>query len=148
MTDEAKKRINEILAEIEEHQMAINDLEWEVEKINLKENADFTSKYICYYNGLGESDEYVFMRVEKQIYRKNGTVIHLQGPAIILDNDPLNKEDGYPDVYHGEYDQYYSFDINEVIVMGRSFAHIREISESEFAKVLNFWHKTMKNALI
>ena len=144
MTDETKKRTNEIVAEIETLESAISSLQYELEKINLRENADFTSKYVCYFDG--EKDEFVFMHVDKQIYRKNGTVIHLQGPAIILDNDPL--EDDESEICNARYEEFCGFDINEKIITDMAFSKIRTITEAEFTTVLNFWHKIMKKALI
>lgn len=144
MTAEAKNRVIEITTEIQKLQSTINDLQYEIEKINLKENANFTSKFICYFNG--KKDEFVFMHVRKQIYRKNGTIVYLQGPAIILDNDPLENE--YAEICTGRYDENCGIEINEKVITGTTFSKIRVISDMEFITVMDFWFKLMKKVLI
>lgn len=143
LTSEQEKKIGALREEIHALQKQANSKEAEINHILLEVSLDFKDSYVEFFSG----DEYVFMKVERQIIRDAGAQISLAGPAILLDTDLVGKNRG-EEINSGIYEEEYAFAFSPKILLGVDFKWIRKITQDEMSLVLDYYMNTMKKNLI
>ena len=146
LTSEKRKVITGLKEEIRCLQKQIDEKEIEINRIITEAAANFEDSYIEYYDGEG----YVFMKVERQIIRDGGSKINLQGPAIRLEDSPLNEDyDESEGLGTGSYDEYDGFDFGPDVLQGCiTVERIRKITRDDMVFVLDHYIDTLKKNLI
>ena len=145
MTQEQGEKIKALEHEINELQLQINSKDYEIEKIIVEAGANFEGSYVEFYDG----EEYVFMKVERQILRSNGRTINLQGPSIRLNDNPLHESyDEYDGFDWGSYDESDGFSFGSKVLQELTVETVRKISKKDMTFVLDYYINTMKKKLI
>lgn len=145
LTSEERKVITGLKEEIRRLQKQIDEKEIEINRVLVKAAADFEGSYIEYYDG----EEYIFMKVERQIIRDGGSKINLQGPAIRLEDSPLNKDYEEDEEFGmGSYDEYDGFSFGPKVLQGLTVERIRKITRDDMVFVLDHYIDAMKKNLI
>jgi hypothetical protein len=145
MTKEQKKEINDLRNEIQSLQKEVDKKESEISRVFVAAEADFMDSYVEFYNG----EDYIFMKVERQYIRDGGVKINLQGPAIRLDDSPLNEDyDEYNGIGMASYDESDGFSFGSKVLEGSTVEWIRKISKEDMVFVLDYYINTMKKNLI
>ena len=145
MITEQGKKVNDLREEVRSLEKQINEKEVEIERVLVEAGANFKDSYVEYFNG----EEYVFMKVERQIVRAGGVKICLQGPAIRLDDDPLSKSyDDYDGISMVSYDEADGFSFGPKVLEGHTVEWIRKITKKDMVFVLDHYIDTMKKNLI
>ena len=142
MTKEQGKKIKDLKEEIHSLQKQINEKEVEIDRVIVEAGANFEGSYVEFYDG----EEYVFMKVERQIIRDSGAMINLQGPAIRLDDSPLNED--YGGISMVSYDESDGFSFGPKVLQGLTVEWIRKITKEDMVFVLDHYIDTMKKNLI
>lgn len=142
MTKEQGKKIKDLKEEIHSLQKQINEKETEIDRVIVEAGANFEGFYVEFYDG----EEYVFMKVERQIIRDSGAMINLQGPAIRLDDSPLNED--YGGISMVSYDEADGFSFGPKVLQGLTVEWIRKITKEDMVFVLDHYIDTMKKNLI
>lgn len=145
MTAEQGKKVKDLRKEVRSLEKQINEKEVEIERVLVEAGANFKGSYVEFYDG----EEYVFMKVERQIIRDSGTMINLQGPAIRLDDSPLNEENDECDgISMVSYDEADGFSFGSKVLEGYTVEWIRKITKEDMVFVLDHYIDTMKKNLI
>lgn len=145
LTSEERKVITGLKEEIRRLQKQIDEKEIEINRVLTEAAADFEDSYIEYYDG----EEYVFMKVERQIIRDGGSKINLQGPAIRLEDSPLNKDyEEDEELGMGSYDECDGFSFGPKVLQGLTVERIRKITRDDMVFVLDHYIDAMKKNLI
>lgn len=145
MTEEQGKKIKSLTKEINELQDQVREKEYEIERIITESAGSFEGSYVEFY----DDDEYVFMKVERQVIRYSGRHICLYGPAIRLPDTPLREEDEDDDgIDLGSYDESDCIQFGPQVLQGSSVSTIRKITKKDMGVVLDYYINTMKKNLI
>jgi hypothetical protein len=145
LTEEQGKKIKDLKEEIQSLQKEINEKEVEVERVIVESKANFADSYVEFYDG----EDYVFMKVERQIVRAGGAKIYLQGPAIRLDDDPLSESyNDYDGISMGSYDENDGFSFGLKVLEDCTVEWIRKISKEDMIFVLDYYINTVKKNLV
>lgn len=145
MTEEQGKKIKSLTKEIDELQDQVREREYEIERIIVESAGNFEGSYIEFY----DEDEYVFMKVERQVVRYSGRLICLYGPAIRLPDTPLREQDEDDDgIDLGSYDESDYIQFGPQVLQGSSVSTIRKITKKDMGVVLDYYINTMKKNLI
>ena len=100
-----------------------------------------------------DGENYVFMKVEKENVCEEDMRVELNGPAIILDDDPLYDAETWDDeiedteITSGIYDYWFHVKVLPDTLAGHTFATIKKISKEQFFEVLDSWMDTMKKKM-
>ena len=145
MTTEQGKKIKDLREEVYSLQKQINEKEAEIDRVLIETASNFEDSYVEFYNG----EEYIFMKVERQIIRDSGIKINLQGPAIRLDDNPLDEDYDMGDgIAIASYDVSDGFSFGPKVLEGHTVEQIRKISKEDMALVLDHYIDTIKKNLI
>ena len=145
MTREQGNKIKNLREEIYSLQRQINEKEVEIDRVLVEAASNFEGSYVEFYDG----EEYVFMKVERQYFCDGGVKINLQGPAIRLDDSPLNEDyDGCDGISMVSYDEADSFSIGPKVLLGLTVEWIRKIEREDMVFVLDCYINTMKKNLL
>ena len=145
MTKEQGERINVLKEDIRVLQIQINEKMEEIDRTFVEAGADFENSYVEFYNG----EEYVFMRVERQIIRSGGCVINLKGPSIRLNTNPLDEDYEEGDGFDwGSYDETDDFSFGPQVLQGLTIESIHKITKKDMTFVLDYYMNTLKKNLI
>lgn len=144
-TNDTGKLIFDLKEEILQLQNKIDKKKIEIDRILFEADGDFEGCYVEFYDGA----EYIFMKVERQIIRDNGSKINLQGPAIKLDDSPLNEDYDYDgELGMGSYDYNEGFTFPVIVLDGNKFQRIRKIEKDDMVFVLDHYVDVLKKNLI
>ena len=77
-TQTIKKQVELLRAEVSKLNAEANAKEVEIQNLILNSGVDFENSFVRFYNGTN----YVFMNVERQIIRDNGSTIVLVGSSL------------------------------------------------------------------
>ena len=145
MTKEQGKKIKDLKEEIQSLQKQINEKELEIDSVLVEAASNFEDSYVEFYNG----EEYVFMKVERQYVRDGGAKINLQGPAIRLDDSPLNEDyDECDGISMVSYDEADGFSFGPKVLQGLTVEWIRKIEREDMIFVLDYYINAMKKNLL
>lgn len=145
--DETMAKINEYRSQISDLNKKITEYEAELNKLIVKTKGDFKDSYIEYYDS--EKDTFVFMHVNRQIFRKDGRLLVLCGPMLKLSDSPLrfsDDDDGFIDF--GWFEDGGEITIDTMVLTDSSFDTIRKITKKEMDKVLDYYSDIVRKNLI
>ena len=145
MTDnQLKNRLNTLKSEITALNTEINTKEAEIQNLLLENCADFENSFVCFDNGTN----YVFMKVERQIIRENGSTIVLVGPSITLSDNPLYFQDDEETIDFGIYKEEDEIEFNTRIFESVGNETIGIINSYDMSFVTDYYFRTVKENLL
>lgn len=144
MKEEDKKKLEELQETLRTLNQAVNKCQCSIAKIITDEGADFEGSYVVYFDG----DDYIFMKVELQNIRGDGHIINLQGPALRLSGNPLERDEDDDDIDYSSYDESDGFSFTSSTLTEESCDTIKKITKEEMEKVLDYYANLLKEKLL
>lgn len=144
MTEENKKKLAELEETLRVLNQAVNRCQCSIAEIVTDEGADFEGSYVVYFDG----DDYVFMKVEMQNIQGVGRIINLQGPALRLSGNPLERDEDDDDIDYSNYDESDGFIFTSSTLTEESCDTIKKITKEEMEKVLDYYTNLLKEKLL
>jgi hypothetical protein len=138
------KRVELLRAEISKLNTEANAKEVEIQNLILSSGADFENSFVRFYNGTN----YVFMNVERQIIRDNGSTVVLVGSSITLSDDPLCFQDDDDGIDFGIYKEDDEITFNTQLLEGGRIETIDTITKHDMAFVVDYYYRTMKENIL
>ena len=135
------ERIEELKSKIAKLDRERAEYECEIDKIYVATSHDFEGEYVEFYNG----DNYIYMRVEKQLVSNYGFALNLEGPAVEFDSNPLEDTES---ITWGTYNDVEGLYVSASLLKGTSNQTIRKITKDEMIKALDIYFSTIKDKLI
>lgn len=144
MTQEQTKKIEELRQKIASLNVEINEHEAEINRIMIDGSADFENSFVCFDNGTN----YVFMNVERQIIRENGSTIVLVGPSITLSDNPLYFQEDEETIDFGIYKEEDEIEFSTRIFEGVGNETIGIINSYDMSFVTDYYFRMVKENLL
>ena len=144
MTQEQTKKIEELRQKIASLNVEINECEAEINTIMIDGSADFENSFVCFDNGTN----YVFMNVERQIIRENGSTIVLVGPSITLSDNPLYFQEDEETIDFGIYKEEDEIEFSARIFEGVGNETIGIINSYDMSFVTDYYFRMVKENLL
>ena len=144
MTQEQTKKIEELRQKIASLNVEINECEAEINTIMIDGSANFENSFVCFDNGTN----YVFMNVERQIIRENGSTIVLIGPSITLSDNPLYFQDDEETIDFGIYKEEDEIEFNARIFEGVGNETIGIINRYDMSFVTDYYFRMAKENVL
>ena len=141
MNEKLIEKIKSLRSEIIDLNTEISKKEVEINKIWVENEADFEGSYVEFFNG----DDYIYMRVEKQTIWKFGYALHLEGPAITLDDSPL---EDFEDISFASYNESDVLFVDADVLKGIKDERIRKINKKDMKFVVDAYCRTIKDNFI
>jgi hypothetical protein len=140
-----EKVVKALEKEISDHERAICDIERKINEYFIEYGGDYANSYVEYFDG----NKYHFMFVERQSQGvHNGECyLRLDGPTIVLYDNPLSGELGEDGSVVGEYDELGSVMVPAIVFQSVSSGSIKRINKSEMDQVINAWEGSMKTRM-
>ena len=138
------KKLELLRAEVSKLNTEANAKEVEIQNLILDSIANFEGSFVRFYDGTN----YVFMNVERQIIRDNGSTVVLVGSSLTLSDDPLcfqNDDDG---IDFGIYKEDGEITLNTQVLEGGRIETINTITEHDMAFVVDYYLNTTKENLL
>lgn len=143
MKQETIEKIDKLRKEIHELSVQEYEKQQQIDQLVVQDAGDYTGKFVKFYDG--NTGEYIFMKVENQKQATSGMFIVFYGPAVVMDTDPLTREE---EVENFEYFQEHSLVVNEAVFRGTSISVLEEINRDDFLSVFEIWHSTVKDEML
>lgn len=134
------KQLEQLRAEISKLNAEASAKEAEIQNLILSSGADFENSFVRFYDGTN----YVFMNVERQIIRENGSTIVLVGPSLTLSDDPLCFQDDDDGIDFGIYKEDDEIEFNTEILEGGRVKTIEVINKYDMMFVVDYYRRTVK----
>lgn len=134
------KKLEQLRAEVSKLNTEANAKEAEIQNLILGSIANFEGSFVRFYDGTN----YVFMNVERQIIRENGSTIVLVGPSLTLSDDPLCFQDDDDGIDFGIYKEDDEIEFNTEILEGRRVKTIEVINKYDMMFVVDYYRRTVK----
>ena len=115
-----------------------------IQNLILSSGADFENSFVRFYDGTN----YVFMNVERQIIRENGSRIVLVGSSLTLSDDPLCFQDDDDRIDFGIYKEDDEIEFNTEILEGRRVKTIEVINKYDMMFVVDYYRRTVKESIL
>lgn len=141
---QVRERLETLRDEIARLNTAVSAREAEIQGLIVGSVANFEGSYVRFYDGTN----YVFMGVERQIIRGDGSTIVLTGPSLTLSDDPLNFQDGDDGLDFGIYKEDDEIAFSAGILEGRRVETIDEIRGADMTRVINYYLRTARENLL
>ena len=138
------KQVELLRAEISKLNTEANAKEVEIQNLILSSGADFENSFVRFYDGTN----YVFMNVERQIIRENGSRIVLVGSSLTLSDDPLCFQDDDDRIDFGIYKEDDEIEFNTEILEGRRVKTIEVINKYDMMFVVDYYRRTVKESIL
>ena len=138
------KQVELLRAEISKLNTEANAKEVEIQNLILSSGADFENSFVRFYDGTN----YVFMNVERQIIRENGSRIVLVGSSLTLSDDPLCFQDDDDGIDFGIYKEDDEIEFNTEILEGRRVKTIEVINKYDMMFVVDYYRRTVKESFL
>lgn len=138
------KQVELLRAEISKLNTEANAKEVEIQNLILSSGADFENSFVRFYDGTN----YVFMNVERQIIRENGSRIVLVGSSLTLSDDPLCFQDDDDGIDFGIYKEDDEIEFNTEILEGRRVKTIEVINKYDMMFVVDYYRRTVKESIL
>lgn len=135
-----KKQVELLRAEVSKLNAEANAKEVEIQNLILNSGVDFENSFVRFYDGTN----YVFMNVERQIIRENGSTIVLVGPSLTLSDDPLCFQDDDDGIDFGIYKEDDEIEFNTEILEGGRVKTIEVINKYDMMFVVDYYRRTVK----
>ena len=143
-TQTIKKQVELLRAEIAKLNSEASAKEAEIQNLILSSGVDFENSFVRFFNGAN----YVFMNVERQVIRENGSMITLVGSSLTLSDDPLWFQDDDDGIDFGMYKEDDEITFNTEILEGGRIETIDIITEHAMTFVADYYFNRVKeNAL-
>jgi hypothetical protein len=142
--DQVRERLETLRDEIARLNTAVSAREAEIQGLIVGSVANFEGSYVRFYDGTN----YVFMGVERQIIRGDGSKIVLTGPSLTLSDDPLNFQDGDDGLDFGIYKEDDEIAFSAGILEGRRVETIDEICGADMTRVIDCYLRTARENLL
>ena len=138
------KKLEQLRAEVSKLNTEANAKEVEIQNLILESIANFEGSFVRFYDGTN----YVFMNVERQIIRDNGSTVVLVGSSLILSDDPLCFQDDDEGIDFGIYKEDDEIMFNTQVLEGGRIETIGIITKHDMAFVVDYYlHTTKENIL-
>ena len=144
MKEEDKKKLEELQETLRTLNQAVNKCQCSIARIITTEGADFEGSYVVYFDG----DDYIFMKVELQNIRGDGHIINLQGPALRLSGNPLERDEDDDDIDYSNYDESDGFSFTSSALTEESYDIVKKITKEEMEKVIDYYANLLKEKLL
>jgi len=138
------KQVELLRAEISKLNTEANAKEVEIQNLILSSGADFENSFVRFYDGTN----YVFMNVERQIIRENGSRIVLVGSSLTLSDDPLCFQDDDDGIDFGIYKEDDEIEFNTEILEGGRVKTIEVINKYDMMFVVDYYRRTVKESIL
>ena len=138
------KKLEQLRAEVSKLNTEANAKEAEIQNLILGSIANFEGSFVRFYDGTN----YVFMNVERQIIRENGSTIVLVGPSLTLSDDPLCFQDDDDGIDFGIYKEDDEIEFNTKVLEGGRIETIDIITKHDMAFVVDYYINTMKENVL
>lgn len=138
------KRLELLRAEVSKLNAEVNAKEAEIQNLILSSGTDFENSFVRFYDGTN----YVFMSVERQIIRDNGSTVVLVGSSLTLSDDPLCFQDNDDGIDFGIYKEDDEITFSTQVLEGGRIETINTITKHEMAFVVDYYLNTTKENLL
>jgi len=138
------KRLELLRAEVSKLNAEVNAKEAEIQNLILSSGTDFENSFVRFYDGAN----YVFMSVERQIIRDNGSTVVLVGSSLTLSDDPLCFRDDDDGIDFGIYKEDDEITFSTQVLEGGRIETINTITKHEMAFVVDYYLNTTKENLL
>lgn len=138
------KQLEQLRAEISKLNAEASAKEAEIQNLILSSGADFENSFVRFYDGTN----YVFMNVERQIIRENGSTIVLVGSSLTLSDDPLCFQDDDDGIDFGIYKEDDEIEFNTEILEGGRVKTIEVINKYDMMFVVDYYRRTVKEKFL
>jgi hypothetical protein len=138
------KKLEQLRAEVSKLNTEANAKEVEIQNLILNSIANFEGSFVRFYDGTN----YVFMNVERQIIRENGSTIVLVGSSLTLSDDPLCFQDDDDGIDFGIYKEDDEITFNTQVLEGGRIETIGIITKHDMAFIVDYYFNTMKENVL
>ena len=138
------KKLEQLRAEVSKLNTEVNAKEVEIQNLILESIANFEGSFVRFYDGTN----YVFMNVERQIIRENGSTIVLVGSSLTLSDDPLCFQDDDDGIDFGIYKEDDEITFNTQVLEGGRIETIGIITKHDMAFVVDYYLRTTKENIL
>ena len=138
------KRLELLRAEVSKLNAEVNAKEAEIQNLILSSGTDFENSFVRFYDGTN----YVFMSVERQIIRDNGSTVVLVGSSLTLSDDPLCFQDNDDGIDFGIYKEDDEITFSTQVLEGGRIETIDTITKHEMAFVVDYYLNTTKENVL
>jgi hypothetical protein len=138
------KRLELLRAEVSKLNAEVNAKEAEIQNLILSSGTDFENSFVRFYDGTN----YVFMSVERQIIRDNGSTVVLVGSSLTLSDDPLCFQDNDDGIDFGIYKEDDEITFSTQVLEGGRIETINTITKHEMAFVVDYYLNTTKENVL
>lgn len=142
MKQETIEKIDKLRQEIHELLVQKYEKQQQIDLLVVQDAGDYTGKFVKFYDG--NTGEYVFMKVENQKQATSGMFIALYGPTVVMDTDPLTKEE---EIENFKYFHEHTLVVNEAVFRGASNSVLEEINRADFSHALEAAFKAAKDSI-
>lgn len=138
------KKLEQLRAEVSKLNTEANAKEVEIQNLILDSIANFEGSFVRFYDGTN----YIFMNVERQIIRENGSRIVLVGSSLTLSDDPLCFQDDDDGIDFGIYKEDDEIEFNTKVLEGGRIETIDTITKHDMTFVVDYYFNTMKENVL
>lgn len=138
-----KKQLETLRDEITKLNTKVNAKEVEIQNLILDSIADFEGSFVRFYDGTN----YVFMNVERQIIRDDGSTVVLVGSSLTLSDDPLCFQDD-EGIDFGIYKEDDQIEFNAQVLEGGRIETIDIITKHDMSFVVDYYLRTTKENIL
>lgn len=138
------KKLEQLRAEVSKLNTEANAKEVEIQNLILDSIANFEGSFVRFYDGTN----YVFMNVERQIIRDNGSTVVLVGSSLTLSDDPLCLQDDDDGIDFGIYKEDDEIMFNTQVLEGGRIETIDTITNHDMAFIVDYYYRTMKESVL
>jgi hypothetical protein len=138
------EQLEQLRVEVSKLNTEANAKEVEIQNLILNSIANFEGSFVRFYDGTN----YVFMNVERQIIRDNGSTVVLVGSSLTLSDDPLCFQDNDDGIDFGIYKEDDEITFNTQVLEGGRIETIDIITKHDMAFVVDYYFNTMKENVL
>lgn len=138
------EQLEQLRVEVSKLNTEINAKEVEIQNLILESIANFEGSFVRFYDGTN----YVFMNVERQIIRDNGSTVVLVGSSLTLSDDPLCFQDNDDGIDFGIYKEDDEIMFNTQVLEGGRIETIDIITKHDMTFVVDYYFNTMKENVL
>jgi len=138
------EQLEQLRVEVSKLNTEINAKEVEIQNLILESIANFEGSFVRFYDGTN----YVFMNVERQIIRDNGSTVVLVGSSLTLSDDPLCFQDNDDGIDFGIYKEDDEIEFNTKVLEGGRIETIDIITKHDMDFVVDYYFNRVKENVL
>lgn len=138
------EQLEQLRVEVSKLNTEANAKEVEIQNLILNSIANFEGSFVRFYDGTN----YVFMNVERQIIRDNGSTVVLVGSSLTLSDDPLCFQDNDDGIDFGIYKEDDEIMFNTQVLEGGRAETIDIITEHAMTFVVDYYFNRVKENVL